>query len=66
MEKNKGVRLGGDKMSPPDITPKLKDLGIEKMQSVRWQQIRVRGCLCTTFSVRTEFFVHKSAATVLR
>jgi len=39
MEKNKGVRLGGDTMSPPDNTPKLKDLGIEKTQSMRWQQI---------------------------
>jgi hypothetical protein len=38
MEKNKGVRLGGDTMSPPDNTPKLKDLGIEKKQSMRWQQ----------------------------
>jgi len=45
MEKNKGVRTkggsisGGDTMSPPENTPKLKDLGIEKTQSMRWQQI---------------------------
>ncbi len=39
MEKNKGVRLGGRTMRPPDNTPKLKDLGIKKDQSVRWQQI---------------------------
>ena len=62
MEKNKGVRLGGDTMSPPDNTPKLKDLGIHKKQSQRWQQIRVRGCLCV-FSVRTEF-LHNTLLTV--
>lgn len=45
IEKNKGVRTkggsisGGDTMSPPENTPKLKDLGIHKKQSQRWQQI---------------------------
>ena len=39
MEKNKGELLRGDTMSPRENTPKLKDLGIEKKQSMRWQQI---------------------------
>ncbi len=39
MEKNKGELLRGDTMSPRENTPKLKDLGIHKKQSQRWQQI---------------------------
>jgi len=63
MEKNKGGwKSCGDTMSPQDESPRLKDLGIHKMQSVRWQQIRVRGCL-VVFSVRTEF-ITKSLLTV--
>ena len=40
MEKNKGGwKSCGSTMEPQDDTPKLKDLGIEKKQSMRWQQI---------------------------
>jgi len=40
MEKNKGGwKSCGDTMSPQDNTPRLKDLGIHKKQSQRWQQI---------------------------
>lgn len=40
MEKNKGGwESCGNTMLPQDVAPKLKDLGIHKMQSVRWQQI---------------------------
>lgn len=39
MPKNKGVRLGGDTMSPPGDEPTLAELDIEKKQSSRWQQM---------------------------
>lgn len=39
MPKNEGVRLGGNTMLPPGNEPTLSDLGIEKMQSSRWQTI---------------------------
>ena len=37
MEKNKGGLLRGCIVQPRENTPKLKDLGIEKDQSVRWR-----------------------------
>ncbi len=37
MDKNKGVRLGGNKRLPPDGATKLKDVGVTKSQSSRWQ-----------------------------
>jgi len=39
MEKNKGGLLRGCIVQPRENTPKLKDLGIHKKQSQRWQQI---------------------------
>ncbi|MGH8008666.1 MAG: hypothetical protein ACREQ3_16875, partial [Candidatus Binatia bacterium] len=38
-EKNKGTRLGGNIVKPPDDTPTLSDIGIDKIQSHRWQTI---------------------------
>jgi hypothetical protein len=39
MEKNKGGwKSCGSTMEPQDEAPSLKDLGIEKKQSMRWQQ----------------------------
>lgn len=38
MEKNKGTRLGGNTVLPPENTTKLNDIGISKMQSSRFQQ----------------------------
>lgn len=39
MPKNPGARnLGGIKEIPPELPPKLDDLGISKLQSSRWQQ----------------------------
>ena len=35
MEKNKGTRLGGCTVQPPDPAPTLADLGIEKTQAHR-------------------------------
>ena len=73
MEKNKG---GGDtskhRFHDGTGAPRLKDLGIEKKQSQRWQQIAaelgvhrntVAADLCTKNSVRTEKIVHKQPRT---
>jgi len=45
-EKNKGTQgriqehiAGGDIVQPPDDTPTLTDLGVEKHQSSRWQTV---------------------------
>ncbi len=39
MEKNKGVRAGGNTMLPPGDEPTLSDLGITKSQSSRFQAV---------------------------
>lgn len=39
MPKNEGNRYGGCIVQPPDEAPTLSELGIEKTQSYRWQQI---------------------------
>ena len=38
-EKNKGTIRRGNKVLPRDDTPTLKQLGLTKMQSSRWQRI---------------------------
>ncbi|MGH7962577.1 MAG: hypothetical protein ACRERD_12245, partial [Candidatus Binatia bacterium] len=45
-EKNKGAQgkiqqhiTGGNIVQPPDDTPTLSDIGIDKIQSHRWQTI---------------------------
>lgn len=38
-EKNKGTRLGGNIVLPPDDTPTLEEQGVSKIQSHRWQTI---------------------------
>lgn len=37
--RNRGTRLSGNIMQPPDESPTLDDLGISKIQSSRWQLV---------------------------